>query len=413
MVISLVIPSRNNLKYLKWAYNAINKHKGEVEVEICIGDDASTDGTWEWCEEMMKVDPMFKAIQNPGPERLGLTLLYNRLAVECATGDIIGIYHADMYLGPNALKYVLDLITPKCVVALTRIEPPLHPEGREKVIKDFGLEPESFQEEEFLDWLSRFYLKRYTGQVTDGVFAPWFIYKGTFLEVGMHDKLFAPTSKEDSDIWNRLLLLGVDFKQTWDGVVYHMTCRGSRFNPTLTTPGVSSEEWLKQNKKSERNFIRKWGNVPFHSAYMRPVITEAYFKTVAIRNATLPIIHALEPWFQCVIVDDYDNAAKEYIRQEQPNTLFNIADKVKHIAWNDPEEIKKGIVITVDALNFTKDNFLLIQQLNSKLKTILQQAKDQPLPLILVTEDENMKIVINELIPLESNYTFNVHNSNQ
>ena len=47
MKISFIQPSRNNLKYLKWSYNSIRKNQGNHEVEICVADDASTDGTWE------------------------------------------------------------------------------------------------------------------------------------------------------------------------------------------------------------------------------------------------------------------------------------------------------------------------------------------------------------------------------
>ena len=44
MKISLIQPSRNNLKYLKWSYDAIRKHQGNHQVQICVADDASTDG---------------------------------------------------------------------------------------------------------------------------------------------------------------------------------------------------------------------------------------------------------------------------------------------------------------------------------------------------------------------------------
>ncbi|MGA1049008.1 MAG: glycosyltransferase family A protein, partial [Minisyncoccia bacterium] len=45
MRISIIQPSRNNLKYLKWAYQAIRNNQGDHIVEICVADDASTDGT--------------------------------------------------------------------------------------------------------------------------------------------------------------------------------------------------------------------------------------------------------------------------------------------------------------------------------------------------------------------------------
>ena len=41
-VISLITPSRNNLKYLKWAYTSIRKNLGYIH-EICMADDASTE----------------------------------------------------------------------------------------------------------------------------------------------------------------------------------------------------------------------------------------------------------------------------------------------------------------------------------------------------------------------------------
>ena len=139
MKISLIQPSRNNLKYLKWSYDSIRKNQGNHEVEICVADDFSDkDGTWEWCEEMMKKDPLFKAIKNEGPTRLGHTILYDRLINEVATNDICMIYHADMYLCPYALDSIEENLKEKTIVSLTRIEPPLHPDGPEKVLLDCG-----------------------------------------------------------------------------------------------------------------------------------------------------------------------------------------------------------------------------------------------------------------------------------
>ena len=52
--ISFIIPSRNNLRYLKWCYNSIRKNLGYYH-EICVADDASEDGTWEWLEKQSKI----------------------------------------------------------------------------------------------------------------------------------------------------------------------------------------------------------------------------------------------------------------------------------------------------------------------------------------------------------------------
>ena len=54
------------------------------------------------------------------------------------------------------------------VVSSTRIEPPLHPDA-EKVLKDFGIEPEEFNELELLQCVSE--LKSENKPITNGIFA--------------------------------------------------------------------------------------------------------------------------------------------------------------------------------------------------------------------------------------------------
>ena len=216
-----------NLKYLKQAYESIRKNSS-VEHEICIADDASTDGTMEQVLVWMKRDKNIQFHRNQGPERLGHTILYDTLINEYATHDVVMIFHADMYLCPNADEEIDKYLEPGKVVSLTRIEPPLHPDGPEKIIEDFGIEPEEFRENNLLRWIKD---EREQGEdkITNGIFAPWAIYKKDFQKIGGHDPLYAPQSKEDSDIFNRFVLNGYKLIQTWTGYVYHMTCRGSRF----------------------------------------------------------------------------------------------------------------------------------------------------------------------------------------
>ena len=143
-VISFIQPSRNNLKYLKWSYNSIRKNLG-YRHEICWADDFSDDGTWEWMNEIVKKDKNVQIYRNNGPERLGHTILYDTL-VDMATNDIVMIYHADMYALPGLDVEINKHIKPGVVVSGTRIEPPLHPPGPEKILVDFGIEPEEFDE---------------------------------------------------------------------------------------------------------------------------------------------------------------------------------------------------------------------------------------------------------------------------
>ena len=57
--ISFIIPSRNNLSYLKMCYDSIRKNAG-YRHEICMADDFSDDGTWEWMKEIAEKDANVK-----------------------------------------------------------------------------------------------------------------------------------------------------------------------------------------------------------------------------------------------------------------------------------------------------------------------------------------------------------------
>ena len=359
MKISLIQPSRNNLKYLKWSYEATRKNQGDHEVEICVADDASTDDTWAWCKGTMAIDPHFKAIRNdPENGRLGHTILYDRLINEVATNDVAMIYHADMYLCPGAIDAIEKHVEPGVIVSLTRIEPPLHPDGPEKILFNGGTEPEEFEEEMLLVSIPRL---TDVNKTTEGIFAPWAFYRKDFQEIGGHDPLYAPQSKEDSDIFNRFLLNGVKFVQTWEGFVYHMTCRGSRFNPTITEVGKESDEWLAQNQRSTRNFIRKWGHFVMHDKLMKPIVPPKYNIGLVLYNTTPETLHHLEPWFDKVWIDS--PFLLGYVQNEQKNTAFNLAERV----FAERDNYDTNIVVHLDAKNFNNEQYNYIQQLSQIL----------------------------------------------
>jgi glycosyltransferase involved in cell wall biosynthesis len=396
MKISLIQPSRNNLKYLKWSYNSIRKNQGDHEVEICVDDDFSNkDNTWEWCQEMMEKDPLFKAIRNEGPTRLGHTILYDTLVNDVATSDVCMIYHADMYLCPGALDAIEKHLKEKTIVSLTRIEPPLHPDGPEKVLRDYGIEPEEFKEDLLLNNLGS---SDFTGPglntTTEGIFAPWAFWKKDFQEIGGHDPIFAPQSKEDTDIFNRFHLNGIKFIQTWEGFVYHMTCRGSRFadgaqrnpNGEVFMKNRETDEWLKQNQKSTREFLRKWGHFCKHDALMKPIVPPKYDIGIILTNTKIEQLELLEPWCSNIYTDgDY----VAYQQQESLKTSFDLNDRVRIL---ESGKIN-NILVNIDGNTFTQSDFQILQQLSE----IIQDSGE-------VGEFElgNLKIKINDLKTYEN-----------
>ena len=370
-VISFIQPSRNNLKYLKWSYNSIRKNLG-YRHEICWADDFSDDGTWEWMNEIVKKDPNVKIHRNEGPERLGHTILYDTL-VDMATSDIVMIYHADMYACPNLDIEILKHLERGKVVSATRIEPPLHPDGPEKILKDFGIEPEEFDEQGLIRFLDEGV--DYSKKPTNGIFAPWAIYKEDFQSIGGHDSLYAPQSKEDSDIFNRFKLNGYELIQTWQGYVYHMTCRGSRFkdgamrNPAgqVFMKGRESSEWLAQNLRSTRNFIRKWGHMVNHDSLLNPIIPPKYDIGFVAYNCSKKMLYELEPWCSKIYLDSGSDYLYEYRKEEQQNTQFNLDERIKLYGNSKISELH-DVCVEFDCNQLNNENFQVIVNLSQMLQ---------------------------------------------
>ena len=365
--ISFIIPSRNNLSYLKMCYDSIRKNAG-YRHEICFADDASSDGTWEWVKEIGKKDNLVKYYRNPGPEREGLTILYDSLVENVATTDRLFFFHSDMYIMPDAAEEIDKYLEEGVVVSLTRVEPPLHPEGPEKITKDFGMEPEELKEQELLDWYSR-YEPNPTGyfeEYTEGVFAPWAITRKDFEAIGGHDPLFRPQSKEDSDIFNRLLLNGIEFKQTWGGLVYHMTCRGSRFNPMAGGGvGKDSPEWIHTTTKNMRNFIRKWGTQVQHDQFMKPIVSPVYSIGYELTEAAdVSMLRALEPWCSYLVSPGAEEIY-EYIEEEQPNTDYKLIEKMHQDIPNTPIY---DIRVRFNPWSLSQQGFEILQKLPDIIK---------------------------------------------
>ncbi len=368
--ISLITPSRNTLKYLKWAYTSIRKNMGYIH-EICMADDFSDDGTWEWMNEIADKDYNVKIHRNDGPTRLGHTILYDTLINDYATNDIVMIFHSDMYACPNLDTEMLKHLERGKVVSATRIEPPLHPKGPEKIVEDFGIEPEEFDEMGLLKFVSDFVGTR-EDETTRGIFAPWAMYKDDFQRIGGHDPLYAPQSKEDSDIFNRFVLAGYDLIQTWKGLVYHMTSRGSRFkdgamrNPAgqVFMKGRESSEWLQQNLRSTRNFIRKWGHMVRHDELMYPIIPPKYDVGFKVTNCDENILKELEPWCSNIHVTLNPEQIRNYIDKEQPDTQFNLTEKILYHS----QPITNNVTVRFDSRALSPQNFQILVNLSSILQ---------------------------------------------
>ena len=184
------------------------------------------------------------------------------------------------------------------------------------------------------------------------------MYKEDYLAVGGHDELFAPQSKEDSDLFNRFILKGYKVLQTWEGLVYHFTSRGSRFNKHAGgAAGKNSQEWIYTTTKNMRNFIRKWGNVVKHDPLMKPIITPKYDIGIILKNSNSNILAGLEPWCNTIYIDPH--LIDSYAKIEKENTNMDLYKRIKPIS----NEKNNEILVEIDANKFIEQDFNYIQQL--------------------------------------------------
>ena len=354
------ITSKNNLRYLKHAIKYIKQNCFNTNHEILIFIDSDNDGTEEWC-----LKNNIKYIKNPTSSLYGIGKAYNLLVQESTT-DFVVIYHADMIAGKNFDLNLYKYWKPKSVISATRIEPPLHPSDPAKIVENFGLWPEmdvqdGFKENEFNLFIEE-KLNQYKDKTTKGIFAPWLIHKDDFNNVGGHD-LIMKSHSEDRDLFNRFLLNGYNIIQSWDSLVYHLTCRGGQFEHAKSTQdlNVKSEEWNKLAHNQTREFIRKWGTPPKYDEYQYPIISPKYDIGFVVKDCNLQLLEILEPWCSIIYTDcNY----KEYINKEQSNTTFDLWERIK------PYDNEKNteILISFDGSKLNPQNFQLLQQFPDIIK---------------------------------------------
>lgn len=348
MDVSIIIPSYNNLQHLKNCYTSIKKYIPDVE--LILMDDGSTDGTYEWIKQQ-------KCIPYRSEQRVGHTILYDK-GIEMATNDIVGILHADMIIGPNYLENMFKYLQPGVVVCATRIEPPLHPEGKEKIIMDFGMDFDSLNILEFELYCQELQ-REFENQTTQGIFAPWILYKKDFQAIGGHDPKFAPYGYEDSDIFQRWILAGYKMIQSRDSFVYHLTCRGHRWGNKI---GVDNDDYKHVMSTRAKEFIRKWGSWVKNDIYQHPIISPKYDIGFVV-NGNYELIEALEPWCSNIYIYDPDALIIGTIMlAEQPNTSFNLGERVINTSFGYDGE-QNEILVYIDQKTFTQEDYYIIQNL--------------------------------------------------
>ncbi len=380
-MISLIIPSYNTEKHLINTYNSVRKYYKDIEMVII--NDGSTDNTSKWLDALEDNN----VIKINSKERRGHTYFYDE-GMRQATNEIVGIMHSDMIIGPNYIENMLKHLERGKVVCATRIEPPIHPAGKEKIVMDFGIDHDNLK----LNAFEEFCVKsqnEFKDITTKGIFAPWILYKEDHFNIGGHDQTFAPYGYEDSDIFNRWILAGYEMIQSRDAFVYHLTCRGHRWNKGV---GIVNDDYESTMERCRRDFIRKWGDWIQNDEFQFPIINPKYDIGFIVKNCNDQLLAILEPWCSNIYVDEGNvrSIIDNYITLESPNTGFDLYERIRSF----DDEKNNEILVEINGNKFTQKDFQIIQQLSGILTNDEQLHEEHLFIEPTHFEIENLQITI-------------------
>ena len=235
---SIIIPTFNNLEYLKFCIDSIKKNsklKHEIIPHVNIGND----GTIEFLKEQ-KIDFTYTDYNS------GICRGMN-LAAKKANTDYILYAHDDFYFCPNwdlVLKNEVDTIEHKYFYFSGTM---MH---NGQIDFDCGDTPKTFDEKKFI----KEYLNYNHYDFQGSTWAPHLIHKDIWNKVGGFSEEFFPGTGSDPDLNKKLWNIGVRvFKGINDFKVYHfgsIVTRRYKNHPTIKTESGS---------RGAKIFLLKWG----------------------------------------------------------------------------------------------------------------------------------------------------------
>lgn len=232
---SIIIPSWNNLDYLKLCIESIRKnstHRHQIIVHVNEG----TDGTLDWLQQQTDIDYTYSK------KNIGVCYALNIARTLLAT-DYLLYMNDDMYVCPQwdeiLYREIKKIGHKYFFLSATAIEPKA--QSICSIEKDFGTALKSFNEAALLSEFNAFSKEDWQG----ATWPPNIVHKDVWDLAGGYSTEFSPGMYSDPDFSMKLWKLGVRlFKGLADSRVYHF--------------GSVSVKRVKRNK-GYYTFISKWG----------------------------------------------------------------------------------------------------------------------------------------------------------
>ena len=245
---SVVIPTWNNLPYLKTCVNSLRKN-GRYDHQIIIHINDGSDGTLEWVKENN-----FDFTRSE--DNTGVCFAFNA-AASLATSDYLCLIDDDNYLLPDWDFYLFEEIEkighPYFALSATKIENKKTFNPCVIAPYDYGNDLKSFEEKKLLETYKNLPFQDWNGSS----WYPMVIHKNIWNLVGGMSVEYTPGMYSDPDFMMKLWMAGVRyFKGVNNSRSYHFMSRSVRR--------------IKKNN-GKKQFLKKWkmSNSTFRDFYLR------------------------------------------------------------------------------------------------------------------------------------------------
>ena len=273
--ITFCISTHNNLNYLKLAVHSVRTYSHFKDAPFVIfAENCDKDETYVWLIENKEKYNLTTIIENnaEGTE-VGIGGGMNECAKHVKT-EYIMFLHSDFFVSRNWDLECLNIFdkypnTPMWISS-HRFQPNCFKENDRPgtIFFDydiFGHKHDDFNERYFIEYSDEFSKLNPNIEIEKGEGVSGLIRKKDWDYIGGNDKLFAPASWDDTDLFIRMQLAGYKFILTSNSVFFHFGARGSHFPDDNLN--VKSDRQIKCEERNQKNFYKKWGFWPIHNQY--------------------------------------------------------------------------------------------------------------------------------------------------
>jgi glycosyltransferase involved in cell wall biosynthesis len=237
-IFSIIIPSWNNLIFLKTCIASLNKNS-RYKHQIILHLNEGSDGSKEWAEQE-GLDFSWSE------ENIGICYAMN-IARTLATSELLVYFNDDMYACPDWDYWMYEEVkkqtSPFYFISATAIEPRYSKNKCVIAPYDYGNHPDNFNEDALLKNFQIPKMHDWNGATWPPSVLPTLLWD----MVGGYSTEFSPGMYSDPDFSMKLWQVGVRrFKGVGKSRVYHFM-------------SVSTKKLNKKRKGGSKVFLNKWG----------------------------------------------------------------------------------------------------------------------------------------------------------